>query len=187
MGGSKRPTDGGDGDGEEPSAKAQREDYGSFGSSETVKSELAIFDGPAFQMTHLKSKWLEVVPFNQYQGHSGANIIFKIIGAPGWYLNFNDTYMTITLKIVNATGGDIADTSIAALENFPIATLFKDVIFSTTSHTKLEGEQLTYHYRAYMYALLNARHTAKKFQLAIAGWSTDTAGAFDDVMADNKV
>src|SRR5579863_3954112 len=83
----------------EPSAKSQREDYGSFGSSETVKSELAIFDGPSYQVTHLKAQWLECSPHNQYQGSSGCNIIFKIVGSPGWYLDFNDTYMTITCAI----------------------------------------------------------------------------------------
>src|SRR5271167_1647817 len=182
----KRTRDSTEVDDDEPSAKALREDYGSFGSSETVKSELAVFNGPSYQVTHLKGQWQEFRPVNQYQGSSGSNIIFKLTQSVGWYLDFNDTYMTITAKIVNAAGGDVADTSIVAFENFGIATLFRDVCFSTTSQTKLEGEQQNYHYRAYMYALLNASHTAKKYQLSISGWASDTAGAFEDASIKNN-
>src|SRR5271167_2518709 len=184
--GRKRVRDSAEVDELEPAAKSLREDYGSFGSSETVKSELAIFDGPSYQTTHLKGNWLEVVPYNQYQGSSGCNIIFKLTQSPGWYLDFNDSYMTTTVKIVNAAGKDVADTSIVAFENFALATLFRDVCFSTTSQTKLEGEQLNYHYRSYLYALLNASYTAKKNHLSVAGWSSDTAGAFDDASIKNN-
>ena len=53
-------------------------DYGAYGSSETVKSELAIFDAPSYQVTHVKSQWLDIYPSNQYQGDKGTAIIFKI-------------------------------------------------------------------------------------------------------------
>src|SRR5271156_1655410 len=185
--GRKRVRDSAEVDELEPAAKSQREDYGSFGSSDTVKSELAIFNGPSYQTTHLKGNWLEIVPFNQYQGSSGCNIIFKLTQSPGWYLDFNDSYMTLTLKIVDAAGKDVADTSIVAFENFALATLFRDVCFSTSNQTKLEGEQLNYHYRTYLYALFNASYTTKKNHLSVAGWSSDTAGAFDDVIATNKI
>ena len=44
------------------------DDYGAFGSTESVKSELAVFDGPSYQVTHLKGAWLELSPSNQYRG-----------------------------------------------------------------------------------------------------------------------
>ena len=52
------------------------ENYGANGSTEIVKSELAIFDGPSYQVTHNKGQWLELAPQNKYQGTTGWNIIF---------------------------------------------------------------------------------------------------------------
>ena len=68
------------------------EDFGAYGSAESVKSEIAIFDGTSCQVTHTKAKWLKLAPQNQYQGTSGCNVIFKITQAPGWYIDFNDSY-----------------------------------------------------------------------------------------------
>src|SRR3981189_224653 len=76
-------------------------DYGAYDSTKSVKSELAIFNGPSYQVTHNKEQWLELAPSNQYQGTTGCNIIFKIVQSPGWYLDFNDSYILVTLKIEN--------------------------------------------------------------------------------------
>ena len=70
---------------------------------------------------------------------------------------------------------------LVAFENFAIGTLFKDVSFLSANQTKLEGESQQYHYRAYLYALLNASSAAKKYHLSVAGWVKDEAGKFDNV------
>src|SRR5271154_774175 len=153
-------------------------DYGSFGSSETVKSELAIFETPSYQVSQLKAQWLDVYPNNQYQGSSGANIIFKIDGSPGWYYNFLDSYLTMSFKILDDKGVDVKE-QVVALENFGIATLIKDMTFATSNQTKLEGENQTYAYRAYLYALMNGSKSAKNTQLSSYGWVKDDADSFD--------
>src|SRR5580700_5898999 len=125
------------------------EDYGAFGSSVTVKSELSIFDGPSYQVTHQKAQWMEIAPNNQYQGADGVNILFKINGSPGWYLDFNDSYIIVEAKILK--GKTAITTEMVAFENFGLATLFRDVSFTTSNQTKIEGENQMYAYRAYLY------------------------------------
>ena len=159
------------------------EDYGQYGSTESVKSELAIFDGPSYQVTHREGKWNEYHPINLYEGTSGCNIIFKLTQSPGWYFDFNDSYMIVYASIETDAGVAVAD-ELVAFENFGLATLFRDVSFSTQNQTKLEGENQHYHYRAYLYALLNAPYSAKKYQLSVSGWEKDTPGKFDSTYVE---
>src|ERR1700721_575337 len=137
------------------------EDFGAFGSTVTVKSELSIFDGPSYQVTHVKGQYLELLPTNQYQGSDGVNILFKINGSPGWYLDFNDTYMIVEARILK--GKTPITNEMVAFENFGLATLFRDVSFTTSNQTKIEGENQQYSYRAYLYALLNASSANKQY------------------------
>ena len=174
-GGSSKPSEGGS-----TITPQSGEDYGTFGSSESVKSELAIFDGPSYQVSHIKGQWLQLFPANNYRGHEGTNIEFKIPNNPGWYLDFNDSYIIASVGIVDPDGKPIAADAKVAFENFAIATLFKDVSFGTKTLTKIEGENQTYHYRAYLYALLNGSYSSKKFQLSAGGWDPDEAGKYDD-------
>src|SRR5438477_8617014 len=153
-------------------------DFGAFGSSESVKSELSMFDGHSYQVTHLKAQWLPILPQNQYTGTDGTDIIFKIRKSPGWYLSLRDSYITVQVSIEKADGTDV-DKDIVGFENFALGTLFKDVSFLSSNQTKLEGESQQYAYRAFLYALLNGSYAAKKFQLQVAGWMKDTPGALD--------
>ena len=158
-------------------------DFGAWGSSESVKSELAMFNGPSYQVTHLRGQWLQLLPENQYQGSAGTNIQFKIPNAAGWYLDFNDSYVLVEAKIVTSDDKAVGPKNLVAFENFALGTLFKDVSFTTLTNTKLEGETQSYHYRAYLYTLLNASYSTMKFQLGVAGWARDEAGKFDEKYA----
>ena len=162
-------------------------DYGAFGSSETVKSELSIFDGPSYQVTQIRSNLLEIAPMNQYQGTSKCDIKFKLVGSPGWYMDFSDSFITLQLKIKKADGKADVEKDVVAFENFPIVTMFKDVSLVTSNQTKIEGENQTYAYRGYLYTLLNASYTAKKFQLRAAGWIKDDYGQLDEAYVADTI
>src|SRR5437773_4104498 len=161
-------------------------DFGAFGSSESVKSDLSMFDGHSYQVTHLKAQWLPILPQNQYTGNEGTDIIFKIRKSPGWYLSLRDSYVTVQVSIEKVDGGDV-DKELVAFENFALGTLFKDVSFLSSNQTKLEGESQQYAYRAFLYALINGSYSAKKFQLQVAGWVKDTPGKIDmDSTSDDR-
>src|SRR5437773_3657421 len=182
MGKRKRNSDSGAGDvGAKQSAQPSSgdlTDFGAFGSSESVKSELSMFDGHSYQVTHLKAQWLPILPKNQYTGTNGTDIIFKIRKSPGWYLSLRDSYITVQVSIEKADGTAV-DAELVGFENFALGTLFKDVSFLSSNQTKLEGESQQYAYRAYLYALLNGSYSAKKFQLQVAGWMKDAPGKVD--------
>ena len=153
-------------------------DYGAFGSSETVKSELSIFDGPSYQMTQIKSQLIEIAPYNQYQGTSKCDIKFKLVGAPGWYMDWSDSYISLQLQIMDDKGKEVDEQKVA-FENFPLVTLFKDVSCLTENQTKIEGENQNYAYRGYLYTLLNAAYSSKSFQLQSGGWISDDYNELD--------
>src|SRR5437773_8616377 len=153
-------------------------DFGAFGSSESVKSELSMFDGHSYQVTHLKAQWLPILPQNQYTGTNGTDVIFKIRKSPGWYLSLRDSYITVQVSIEKSDGTDV-DGDVVGFENFALGTLFKDVSFLSSNQAKLEGESQQYAYRAFLYALISGSYSAKKFQLQVAGWMKDTPGKVD--------
>src|SRR5271156_10816 len=158
-------------------------EYGSVGNAESVKSELAVFDGNSYQVTHIKCQWVALHPQNQYQGVNGCNINFKIPTSAGWYTDLSDSYMVITLGVRNSTGGAVPTAEKVSWENCILTTLFKDVSFSGKAQTKIEGENQNYAYRAYLYNLINAGVSAKKNQMQVLGWERDTPGEYDSFIS----
>src|SRR5271156_1770787 len=129
-------------------------EYGSVGNAESVKSELSVFDGNTYQVTHIKGQWVALYPQNQYQGTNGCNINFKIPTSAGWYTDLSDSYMVITVGVRSSTGGSIG-TDKVSWENCVPTTLFKDMSFCGKAQTKIEGENQNYAYRGYLYNLIN--------------------------------
>src|SRR5271156_6269382 len=82
-------------------------EYRSVGNAESVKSELAVFDGNSYQVTHIKGQWMAQYPQNQYQGVNGCSINFKIPTSASWYTNLSDSYMVITLGARNSAGAAV--------------------------------------------------------------------------------
>src|SRR5271156_3855661 len=82
-------------------------EYGSVGNAESVKSELSVFDGNSYQVTHIKGHWMALYPQNQYQGVNGCSINFKIPSSAGWYTDLSDSYMVITLGARNLAGAAV--------------------------------------------------------------------------------
>ena len=154
-------------------------EFGAVGTRESVKSELSFFDDHSYQVTHLRGQHLRVRPNNQYQGCDGNQIQFKIPQSTGWYLDWNDSYMVVKVRILDKDANVLRGGEIVAFENNVIATLFKDVSFQTSQQTKLEGENGNYAYKSYIYCMLNASKAAKQYQLGVTGWMHDTAGQYD--------
>jgi hypothetical protein len=113
---------------------------GAFGSGESVKQELSIFDHPSVQVTHLKAQWLEIKPHNQFTGLMGNPILINITKAQGWYLDFNDSYLELTMKIVKKDRTAMGGAEKVAPINFVMGALFKDVSLSGGNQQKIEGE-----------------------------------------------
>src|SRR6266853_2558078 len=152
---------------------------GETSNADTIKSGLGIFDDQPLQITQLKGQWLEIEPDNQYVGTDGTTIMIKIPQASGWYFDFNDAYMIIECSIVKATGANLDANDNVAFINFAAAALFKDIKL-VGGGQKIEGDNGTYAYKAYLYTLLTAGISPKQYQLAVSAWVKDDATKFDD-------
>ena len=153
-----------------------------IGNDETVKSELDLFTGPSFQNTHLKSQWERFMPTHQYNSYDMKDtpITIDVPRAVGIYTDLSASFMVVQTKIVKkadgtafTAGSDLAFTQLA------IHSIFKDVSMYING-TKVEGENHTYPYKAYLSNLFCASETVKKYQLRMSGWANDTAGLFSD-------
>ena len=152
------------------------------GTLETVKSECQIFDRPEYQVSQLHGDWLEYKPTADCKGTDvGTPIIFNIPKAEGLYTDLSNSYMLVNFSIVNADDGVIApaDCAKVALVNMGLSSLFRDVAF-LVNNVKVEGDSQLYPYKAYLYNLLGASDTCKKYQLGACGWVSDEAEKYDD-------
>src|SRR5271163_2284931 len=150
-----------------------------LGTTETVKSELSIFDPLPYQVSHIKGDWIKHEPENQCYGTNTATpIIIKFDRTPSIYLDLKNCFIDAQVAIESTEGGSTAETKKAGFVNFALHSLFKDVSFSL-NNTKVEGENQQYSFKAYIYALLNSSQQAKQHQMQAAGWAPDTASQFD--------
>src|SRR5579862_3270812 len=133
-----------------------------MGSSETVKSELNIFDPLPYQVSHIKGDWIRQEPENNCYGTSHTTpIIIKFDRVPGCYLDFNDSYVD---GCVSIEGESTAELPKVAFVNFVLHSLFRDISFSI-NNTKVEGENQNYCFKSYIFALFNTHESAKQHQM----------------------
>src|SRR5277367_1565563 len=146
---------------------------------QSIKAELSIFDDHSFQVTHLKGQWAEILPENLYQGTNQTSIMIKISQAEGWYMDFNDAYILLDASIVKEDGTKIGAAEEVAFVNYAAAALFKDMKLVGGAQ-KIEVENQSYAYKAYLYSLLSSGISAKKYQLTASGFERDEPVKFDD-------
>ena len=104
---------------------------------ETKNSALCIFDKQATQTDILKSAVREYFPITSLS--SGGPIEFHVPGNSEEYIDVNDMYLHLKVKITKSDGTAIDADDKVGFNNLPIATLFQDVIL-TISETQVEGE-----------------------------------------------
>src|SRR5277367_5423668 len=145
------------------------------GSSETVTAELSIFDSLPYQVTHVKGDWIKVDPENNCYGtNTGTPLMLEVPRSPGLYVDLSNSFVEVQLNVVQGTAAH-ADVSYV---NNVLHTLFKDVSLSL-NNTKVEGENMNYSYKSYIYIAVNTSAQAKSHQLQTSGWLSDKAGQHD--------
>lgn len=137
-------------------------------------NELEFFDPINKQVLLDKSQWVDIYPLNNLSPN--GPIEFNINGSADELLDFNNTMLSLQLKIVNATGDAnlIADDVVAPVNNW-LHSCFSDVIL-TIGGTQVEGGNQVYPYKAYLINLLTHGETSKKTHLKSSGWYKDTSG-----------
>lgn len=137
-------------------------------------NELEFFDPINKQVILDKAQWVDVHPLNNLS--SSTPIEFNINGSPEELLDFNNTMLSLQVKIVNSTANaNLANTDVVAPVNNWLHSTFSDVIL-TIGGTQIEGGNQIYPYKAYMTNLLTHGVSSKDTQLKSSGWFKDTTG-----------
>ena len=147
-------------------------------------NELEFFEPINKQVVLDKAQWVDIYPLNNLS--SNGPIEFNINGSTDELLDFNNTMLSLQVKIVNATGDAnlINDDVVAPVNNW-LHSCFSDVIL-TIGGTQVEGGNQTYPYKAYLMNLLTHNADSKKTQLMSSGWYKDTVGHMNSGAAANE-
>lgn len=114
-----------------------------------------------------------------------ASLKFHIHNDQQDYVDLLHSYLSMTLKVENADGSPLeADAPVAPINN--IATSMFSQVDMYLKNTLVTHSSNTAHYRAYMENLLSYGDDAKKCQLTLGGWHTDTPDHFDDLNESNQ-
>ena len=145
---------------------------------ECKNSALCIFDKLHTQTDIIKSSVTDYFPITSIS--SNGPIEFHIPGNTEDYVDVNDMYLHMKLKVLKADGTDIVDADDkVGLINLPIASLFQDVSL-TVGEVQIEGGQQSYPYLAYFNTVMQFHPAAQKSHMQVMGWTKDEAGKFED-------
>ena len=127
-------------------------------SCESVHSGLDLFSVPTTQTSIEEGFYVEVYPLASLT--PGAPIEYSISGATEDYLDLNNTYIHVQVKVVNGDGSNLeADSTTAPTNNF-LHSLFSQVDMSLNGVLVTNSEN-TYPYRAMFETLLNYGYEAE--------------------------
>lgn len=140
-------------------------------------SALCIFDKQHTQTDIVKNYTVDYYPVTSIS--SGGPIEFHVPGNTEDYIDVNDIYLHLKIKVTKANGRPIAAADKVGLNNLAISTLFQDVSL-TIGETQIEGGQQCYPYLGYFNTVMQFHPSAQKSHLKLFGWEKDEAGKFDD-------
>lgn len=111
-------------------------------------------------------------------GEGSSVIEFAVEGSVDEFIDFNDTELSVWVKITNSDNAALKDTDVIAPINNWLHSLFSDIKVDLQNET-VEGGDHLYPYKAYLYNLLSHDQNSKTNQLEISGWFKDTSGSMN--------
>ena len=146
-------------------------------SEECTKSELDLFTLPLTQTSIEKCTYVEIPPLSAIT--NGGPIKFFVSASSEDYIDLNNTYLHLRVKVTNADGTDLAPAAAVGLINYPRCTLFSQVDI-TLGDRLITQSSNTYPYRGIIECLLNYGEGALDTQFHCALFKKDTHGHMDD-------
>lgn len=146
-------------------------------SSTAVNSGLLLFEDLPTSHSIQESGFTEYHPISTLDG--GGPIEFVITGSNEEYIDCNDIYLRVLVRVTLSDGSaiDPAKNSVAFI-NSTLSSLFSDVTL-LLNDKQVEGGQQHYAYKAYLLQLLQFPGSVKRTHLEITGWHNDEAGKLD--------
>jgi hypothetical protein len=141
-------------------------------SKPAIRGEVELFSVPATDTTTDYSMYSEFQPLVNVRD-SSSKIEFKIPGNGNHYLDLNDNFLYILVKVVAKDGSDLADDAKVGVTNLFMHALFSqlDVYFNSQL---VSTSNNVYPYRAYIETLLSYGSDYKSSQGTCALFYTDT-------------
>ena len=146
-------------------------------SEECSKTELDLFTCPMTQTSIEKSSYQEIPPVSAIS--DTAPIEFYITGSSEDYVDLNNTYLFMRVKITKGDGTNIAGDEKCGFVNYPGASLFSQVDVML-GDTLISHSSSTYPYRAMIECLLNYGTDVLHTQFGSGLFLKDSQGAMDE-------
>lgn len=143
-------------------------------SKPAIRGEVELFSIPSTDTTCDYSLYSEFQPLVNVRD-STSKIEFKIPGNGNHYLDLNDNFLYLTVKVVQKDGKDLADDAKVGVSNLFMHALFSqlDVYFNSTL---ISTSNNAYPYRAYIETLLSYGSDYKSSQGTCSLFYADTDG-----------
>ena len=143
-----------------------------------VNSGLLLLDELPTSHAIQESGFTDYHPISTLDG--GGPIEFVVTGTNEEYIDCNDVYLRVLLRVTLSDGTVIDATKHqVAFINSTLSSLFSDVTL-ILNDKQVEGGQQHYGYKSYILQLLQYPSSVKRTHLAITGWIDDEAGKLDD-------
>ena len=134
------------------------------------KSELKLFDDNPPQIAVTSGIFVDVHTKSVLDDDSSP-IIFEINGSDSLYMDLNDTFLSLKVRVLGKDGKTLTDSDVKPFpSNWFMNALFEDVIL-TMNDIQVEGGNRGYPYKATIEAAFNYGDDAKRIQLLSSGFS----------------
>ena len=110
---------------------------------------LDMFTTPPTHLSMSSQREVRINPFN-----TGINPVTFQIDPQEDFIDMNESFFEVELVVKTAAGGNIAQATLVGLANNLVHTLFKQINVRLNG-TLISPQTDTYHYKAYIEALLN--------------------------------
>ena len=145
---------------------------------------LDMFQTPPTDLSMSSRRVVRINPFN-----TGINLVTFQVDPQEDFIDLNESFFEVELAIKTTTGGNIAQANLIGLANNLAHTLLKQINVRLNG-TLISPQTDTYHYKAYIEALLNHDRDDGETILKPEGWynclSVPSRGDAD-VMTANKL
>ena len=135
------------------------------------KSELQLFGEPPKQGVVNNAAFVDYLPVTAL-GDGITNIEYQIQGSDVDYLDLNDSFLCLKLKVLNDDNSNLDAASKTHATNYFLNALFSDVKLFL-NETLIEGGSPTYAYKSTIESIFNFNEDAKRIQLLPGGFSDE--------------
>ena len=153
-------------------------------SNQSVHEALNLFSIPCTQTSIQEGKYVEIFPLANLG--QNAPLEFFIPSSDQMYVDMNDSYLHVKVRVVKSTGADLDGGMEVALTNNFLSSMFSQVDV-TLGDKLISPSENTYPYRAFFSTLFSDSREALDLTGDLTMFKRDTPGKFNVVTGGENV